>query len=233
VNGGQRPAMRINLSHVTKVIKGAVVLDDMSMTLAGGRIYGLRGPNGSGKTMLMRAICGLIRPTSGEIAIDDRLLGKGLAFPDSTGALIENPAFLPQYTALQNLRLLAMIRGVATEASLRQTLTDVGLRADDQRVFRKFSLGMKQRLGIAAALMERPRLIVVDEPTNGLDRDGVAQLRGLLTRHRDEGALVVLASHDRAELEFLSDEVFEISEGRLAAHHGRTEEPTESTGGRQ
>ncbi|SES05838.1 ABC-2 type transport system ATP-binding protein [Propionibacterium cyclohexanicum] len=223
VKTAQCPSMVVHVSHARKVIKGAVVLDDVTMELTGGKIYGLRGPNGSGKTMLMRAICGLIRLSGGQIQVDGRQLGKNLAVPQTTGALIESPAFLSQYTATGNLRLLAAIRGTASESDIRQTLLDVGLDPHDRRTFRKFSLGMKQRLGIAAALVEWPRLVVVDEPTNGLDVDGVQQLRDLLIRHRDSGALVLLASHDRAEMDFLADEIFEMSGGRLVTHRDRDE----------
>jgi ABC-2 type transport system ATP-binding protein len=206
--------------QVAKTIRGSTVLDDVSLELASGRVYGFRGANGSGKTMLMRALCGLIRPTKGEVAIDGQVLGRDLTFPPSAGVLIENPAFLKKHTAFANLRLLAMIRGVVDADGIRQTLRAVGLNPADRRPYRKFSLGMKQRLGIAAALMERPRLIILDEPTNGLDADGVRLLRELLAEHRRDGALVVLSSHDQAELEFLADEIFEFADGRVTRRYG-------------
>lgn len=212
------PATSVVVDHVSKTIRGHMVLKDVSMSLVGGRSYGLRGPNGSGKTMLMRAICGLLRPSKGQVLIDGRRLGRDISFPPHVGALIENPAFLSERTALQNLRLLAAIRKQATETDIRAALASIGLDPEDRRPYRKFSLGMRQRLGIAAALMEDPRLIVVDEPGNGLDRDGVEQLRELLADRRGAGALVVLASHNREDLEILCDEVFDIDAGELVGH---------------
>jgi ABC-2 type transport system ATP-binding protein len=217
---GENMALAVSVRHVTKVIRGAVVLDDVSLELASGRVYGLRGSNGSGKTMLMRALCGLIRPTQGEVTVDGRKLGSSVAFPSGVGALIEHPAFLAKLTGFNNLALLGRIRGVVTAGDVRQALRDVGLNPADRRPFRKFSLGMKQRLGIAAALMEHPGLIVLDEPANGLDEEAMRLLRQLLTRRRDEGALVVLSSHDQAELEFLADEIFEFSAGKMTGHSG-------------
>ncbi|MDR1511885.1 MAG: ATP-binding cassette domain-containing protein [Propionibacteriaceae bacterium] len=213
-------AIAVSVRHVTKIIRGAVVLDDVSLELAAGRVYGLRGANGSGKTMLMRALCGLIRPTKGEVTVDGRRVGSSVAFPDGVGALIEHPAFLAKLTGFKNLALLGRIRGVVTAGDVRQALRDVGLEPADRRPFRKFSLGMKQRLGIAAALMEHPGLIVLDEPANGLDVDSMRLLRRLLAQRRDEGALVVLSSHDQAELDFLADEVFEFSAGKVTGSRG-------------
>lgn len=207
--------MILNLEHVNKTIKKALVLDDVTMTLEGGHIYGLKGPNGSGKTMLMRMMAGLIRPTSGHVFVDGRQLGRDMDFPPSIGLLLENPSFLPNHTGLKNLELLAGIQHRVTSEDIRQTLQDVGLNPDDPRTFRKYSLGMKQRLGIAAAIMERPDLILVDEPTNALDDTGIEQICALLRRERDRGALLVLSCHDASILEELSDEIFHICDGKL------------------
>lgn len=205
--------MNIQVEHATKYIKSALILSDVNIRLEGGKIYGLQGPNGGGKTMLMRLLCGLIRPTEGQVLIDGKRLGTDMDFPDSLGLLIENPAFLPNYTGLQNLRLLAQLRNKADEAQLNQTLLDVGLDPKDKRKYRKYSLGMKQRLGIAAAVMEQPELILLDEPTNALDANGVDQICRLIRRERDRGALIVLACHDADILESLSDEIFYIHDG--------------------
>ena len=207
--------MILNLEHVNKTIKKALVLDDVTMTLEGGHIYGLKGPNGSGKTMLMRMMAGLIRPTSGHVFVDGRQLGRDMDFPPSIGLLLENPSFLPNHTGLKNLELLAGIQHRVTSEDIRQTLQDVGLNPDDPRTFRKYSLGMKQRLGIAAAIMERPELILVDEPTNALDDKGIEQICALLRRERDRGALLVLSCHDASILEELSDEIFHICDGKV------------------
>ena len=207
--------MVINIDHGTKYIKKALILDDVSLEMHSGRVYGLQGPNGSGKTMLMRLCCGLIRPTSGQVTIDGKVLGKDMDFPPSLGLLIENPAFLPNYTGLKNLELLADIQGRVGTEQIRNAITDVGLDPDDKRKYRKYSLGMKQRLGIAAAIMEQPELILLDEPTNALDDKGVEQICQLIRRERDRGALVVMACHDAAILEKMADEIFTIYEGKV------------------
>ena len=213
--------MRIVIDHVTKTIKGAVILDDVSLTLRSGTVYGLQGVNGSGKTMLMRLIAGLIRPTSGKVTIDGKILGKDLDFPGSTGLLIENPAFLDGHTGLKNLELLAQIKGEIGLPQIKETLREVGLKPEDPRKFKKYSLGMKQRLGIAAALMEKPDLILLDEPTNALDDRGVARICALIRRERDRGALIVLACHDASILEGLADEIYKVSEGKIEKRAAR------------
>ena len=207
--------MEIIVKSATKYIKKALILDDVNIQLTGGKIYGLKGPNGSGKTMLMRLLCGLIRPTSGEVWIDGKKLGKDMDFPESVGLLIENPAFLPNYTGYENLELLAQIRGKIGAEEICQSLLEVGLEPDDPRRYRKYSLGMKQRLGIAAAIMEKPDLLIVDEPTNALDDSGVEQICTILRRERERGALVVIACHDSLLLETLSDEIYKIYEGKV------------------
>lgn len=141
--------MYIEMKSLSKTIKGAKVLDGISLKLEGGRVYGLKGKNGSGKTMLMRAMCGLIKPSSGSVLIDGRELGKEISFPPSIGVLIENPAFLTKYTGFKNLKILAGIQNKIDDEKIRQTLQAVGLDPDDKRTYRKYSLGMKQRLGIA------------------------------------------------------------------------------------
>lgn len=207
--------MKIEVKNATKIIKGAVILKNVELELEGGKIYGLQGPNGGGKTMLMRLICGLIRPTEGEVYIDGKLPGKQIDFPPSLGLLIENPAFLPGYTGLKNLEMLAQLQERVGTEQVRKTVEDVGLEPDDKRKYRKYSLGMKQRLGIASAIMERPDLILLDEPTNALDETGVEQICQLIRRERDRGALVIMACHDAAVLESLSDEIFKVYDGKV------------------
>ncbi|MBQ7345412.1 MAG: ATP-binding cassette domain-containing protein, partial [Oscillospiraceae bacterium] len=202
--------MKIEVKNVTKYIKKALILKDVQIQLESGKIYGLQGPNGGGKTMLMRLLCGLIRATEGEVLIDGKRLGVDMDFPESLGLLIENPSFLPNYTGLENLELLAQLQGRTDREQIRATLSDVGLSPDDKRKYRKYSLGMKQRLGIASAIMERPELILLDEPTNALDDSGLEQISELICRERDRGALIVIASHDADLMERLSDEVFYI-----------------------
>ena len=207
--------MNIKVVNATKYIHGSLILDNVSMELTGGKIYGLKGPNGSGKTMLMRLIGGLIRPTSGTVEINGEKLGAGKDFPASMGLLLENPAFLPNYTGLKNLELLCGINERVDIGQIRQAIQVVGLDPDDKRKYRKYSLGMKQRLGIAAAIMEKPDLLLIDEPTNALDDKGIDQICSLIRRERDRGALVIMSCHDAAILEWMSDEMFTIYEGRV------------------
>lgn len=207
--------MNIQVKNASKIIKKAVILQNVELELEGGHIYGLQGPNGGGKTMLMRLISGLIHPTEGEVWVDGQLLGKQIDFPPSIGLLIENPAFLPGYPGLKNLEMLAQLRKRIGTEQIRQTLVDVGLKPDDTRKYRKYSLGMKQRLGIASAIMEQPELVILDEPTNALDEKGVEQICRIIRRERDRGALVILACHDAAVLEDLADEIFTVAEGRV------------------
>lgn len=207
--------MKITVKNASKEIKGSAILNDVNLELLGGKIYGLQGPNGSGKTMLIRLIAGLIRPTSGTICIDGNQLGKVMDFPDSMGLLIENPAFIPGYTGAKNLELLASIQMNIGTQEIRKALCTVGLDPNDQRKYRKYSLGMKQRLGIAAAIMENPMLILLDEPFNALDEQGVAQMRQVIMEQRDRGALIVVACHDAHILESMSDEIYSICEGTV------------------
>ena len=207
--------MKIKISDLSKSIKGNKVLDNISMELESGNIYGLQGKNGSGKTMLMRAICGLIFPNSGKINIDGKILGKDISFPESVGVLIENPSFLSNFTAFENLKLLAAIKGKINDDEIKQSLIEVGLNPEDNKKYKKFSLGMKQRLGIACAIMEHPDLVILDEPFNALDQMGVELIKDTILKLKYEGALVILACHDREELEMLSDEIFVLTEGRV------------------
>ena len=205
--------MKIKIRNATKIIRRAVILKDIQLELESGTIYGLQGPNGGGKTMLMRLIAGLIRPNRGTVAVDGKELGKEIDFPPSMGLLIENPGFLPNYTGLKNLELLAQLQGRADTEQIRQTLTEVGLNPDDTRKYRKYSLGMKQRLGIASALMEKPDLILLDEPTNALDEQGVAQICSLIRREKERGALIIMSCHDAHILESLADQIITVVDG--------------------
>ena len=207
--------MDIQIKNATKIIKGNVILDNVNLTLHSGMIYGLQGPNGSGKTMLMRLVSGLIRATAGEVRIDGQLLGKEMDFPHSIGLLIETPAFLPNHTGLKNLELLAQIKNEIAEEDVRKAIKRVGLNPDDKRTFRRYSLGMKQRLGIASAIMEKPDIIILDEPINALDEHGVEQICEIIKAERERGALIIMACHDAQILESMADEIYSIYEGRV------------------
>lgn len=207
--------MSVEIKGLNKSIQGVSILKDISMGFPSGCVTGLSGVNGSGKTMLIRAVAGLIRPNSGTIDIDGKRLWRDISFPPSVGVLIENPAFLNDRTGLENLRILASIKNLVAEHELRQTLEDVGLDPDDKRKFRKYSLGMKQRLGIAAAVMERPDLLLLDEPTNALDSDGVAMFKRIVARERERGASCVISCHDASILRELSDQIYYLAEGHI------------------
>lgn len=212
-------AVYLEVKNITKTISNNVILDDISLEMDRGKVYGLRGKNGSGKTMLMRTICGLILPTKGEIVIDGETLGKEISFPRSIGALIESPGFIASYSGLKNLEVLAAIQRKVSTEELAEQMREMGLNPEDNKKFRKYSLGMKQKLGIIAAMMESPDLIVLDEPINALDEKSVETVRVLLKRHKERGALIIISCHDREELELLADEVFCLENGRLTGKY--------------
>ena len=208
----------IVVNEVSKSIYGVPIINSVSMTLVSGNVYGFQGINGSGKTMLMRLICGLIYPTKGEIVIDGKRLGKEITFPQSVGLLLENPAFLDSYTGYENLEMLASIKNIITREEIHDAITSVGLDPLDKRKYKKFSLGMKQRLGIAAAIMEKPDILSLDEPTNSLDSSGVSLVKTILAKERERGAIIILACHDLPVLQDVSDEIFLLEQGKITEH---------------
>lgn len=208
----------IEISNASKTIKGHTVLNNITITLKSPNVIGFKGINGSGKTMLMRLICGLITPTSGIVAIDGKLLKKEISFPENLGLLLENPAFIDDYSAFDNLKLLASIKGITTDEKILKTIERVGLSNANKKKYKKYSLGMKQRLGIAAAIMEDPDIIILDEPTNSLDDDGVELVKKIVSEEKERGALIIISCHDKSVLEFLSDEIYTITDGRITDH---------------
>lgn len=208
--------MDIKVENYTKVIKGNKVLDNVSISLSGGKIYGFEGVNGSGKTMLMKAIAGLIKPTEGKVVVNEKVVGKDISFPENMGILIENPAFIGKYTGLKNLQILASIQNKITNDDIRKTLEGVGLDPDDKRIYKKYSLGMKQRLGIACALMENPDFVLLDEPFNALDQSGVDMIQKAIFNLKQRGKLIILSCHDKTELEKLSDIIFYVENGAVS-----------------
>ena len=205
----------IEVINYTKEIKGVHVLNNISVKFDDGVVYGLKGINGSGKTMLMRAICGLISPTSGSVVIDGDTLGKKISFPTSVGVLIENPAFIDSMTGYKNLELIASIKGIVSSEDIARSLSDVGLDPDDKRKYRKYSLGMKQRLGIAAAIMEKPKLLILDEPLNALDTDGIECVHKIIDDFKKRGSTVILSCHDAEELDNLADVIYKMEGGAI------------------
>lgn len=208
--------MYIEMRNVSKKIKGTVVLDNINYRFEGGNIYGLKGINGSGKTMLMRSICGLIH-TDGEIDIDGDILGSDISFPKSIGALLENPAFISSYTGKKNLKLLASIKDIINDEDIDSALKMVGLDCNDKRTYKKYSLGMKQKLGIAAAIMEKPDILILDEPLNAIDEYGITMLRTILENEKNRGAIIIITCHDTEELVKLSDVIINIDDGKIVS----------------
>jgi ABC-2 type transport system ATP-binding protein len=207
--------MHIDIQHFTKRIDGTVVLDDISLQMESGKIYGFQGKNGSGKSMLMRAICGLIHPTEGSIKIDEKLMGADISFPESAGILIENPGFISSYSGLQNLKLIASIKRQVKEEYIKELMERFHLDPVDKKAYRKYSLGMKQKLGIIAAIMEMPELIILDEPMNGLDEESIEILKDMILELKEKGKLIILSCHDSEELLYLADEIFNLKNGKL------------------
>ena len=206
---------QIILKDVTKTIKGHKVLDNVNLTLDKGGIYGFFGENGSGKTMLFRAISGLINLTNGEISVFSKTIGKDISYPSDLGVIIETVGFWGEYTGFTNLKMLASIRHKIKDEEIRNAISRVGLNPNDKRFYRKYSLGMKQRLAVAQAIMEYPELLILDEPTNALDEDGIELIRNIIRQEQQRGATVLIASHNKEDISILSDRKFKMANGRL------------------
>ena len=203
----------VEIKNYCKSIKSRPILNNVSYNFEYGKIYGIYGHNGSGKTMLLRAIAGLLVPDSGSVVIDGKVLHKDMSFPPSIGIVIENMNLLPQYNAFDNLTILGKIKKTATDEDIKTALERVGLKSDLK--VKKFSLGMKQRLNIAQAVFEKQKIILLDEPTNALDNDGVQLIYKLLKEEKERGALVVITTHHKEDLEEICDVVLEMTEGEL------------------
>ena len=205
----------IKLDDVTVKFKEHLVLDKVCMEFESGKIYGIIGRNGSGKTVLLKCICGLMDTTDGTVSVNGKIVGKDVDFPENIGFIIENPGFLPHYSGFKNLKYLASIRGTITDDDIRRCIRTVGLDPDDKKSVKNYSLGMKQRLGLAQAMMENPDILILDEPMNGLDKHGVADIRELLMELKKQGKLILLVSHNPADIELLCDEVYEMELGNI------------------
>lgn len=205
----------IQMQNVCKKLKSNQVLNNISYAFEEGKVYGLYGRNGSGKTMLLRAVSGLIQIDSGSIYIDGKKLHEEISFPENTGIVIENMELLPRFSARQNLKILAKIKNVADDRSITETLKRVGLAPDSALKVKKFSLGMKQRLNIAQAVFEKQKIILLDEPTNALDEKGVELIYDIIREERKKGAVIIIATHHKEDLEQLCDVVLKIEEGQI------------------
>ena len=209
----------ISVTNLTKQIKGRVILEDINFRIPVGSIAGIIGHNGAGKSMLLRVISGLVFPTSGEVKIFDELLGKDIEFPRNIGALIEEPGLLPQYSGFDNLLLLSKIRNIVNKDSIKDTIKSVGLDPDDKRPTKSYSTGMRQRLGIAIAIMENPNLVLLDEPSSGLDPEGIENIHQLLQKLNEKGVTILFTSHSLEEIDLLTNIAFEMKSGKLFPLH--------------
>ncbi len=205
----------IDLIHVTKAYQKKKVVNDINAIFQDGQITGIVGRNGSGKTVLFRMICGLTIPTEGKVIVNGEKIGEDVDFPSSLGAIIETPGFLGMESGLQNLMGLAALRKRIGKNEVIHAMELVGLEPYDKKPVRKYSLGMRQRLGIAQAIMEDPEVLVLDEPTNGLDNDGAQEIRSLLLSLKEKGKTVLVASHNREDISIMCDIVYRMDDGRL------------------
>ena len=205
----------IEFRHYYKKLRGKIILEDIHMDFERGKVYCLVGENASGKTMFLRAISGLILPDQGEIRVDGKIIGKDISFPESLGILIESPGFWEYYTGFENLHLLAQIKKQISFDEIKAAIARVGLDPEDTRIYKKFSLGMKQRLGIAQAIMERPDLILLDEPTNALDENGIGLICDIIKEEKKRGATIFFATHDKLRMDGIADETLKIAGGKV------------------
>lgn len=205
----------VEVKNVSLNIKKDTILKDVSMKLECGKIYGIIGRNGSGKTMLMKCICGFVKPTSGEIYVEKKRIGKDIDFPQNVGIIIETPGFVPYYSGYRNLKILAGLRKKIGKEEIMDILKVVGLEGAENKLVRKYSLGMRQRLGLAQAMMEKPDIYILDEPMNGLDNEGVEEMRTILLGLKKEGKTILLVSHNSEDITVLSDEIYYMDKGKI------------------
>lgn len=205
----------IKIEDLSLTLNKQTILDHINITFEEGLIYGIVGKNGSGKSMLFKCICGLVYPTSGKVFVSQKEIGKDVDFPEDTGILIEMPGLMPHYSAFKNLYILANLHNKIGKQEIRQVLEKVGLSADDKKIVKKYSLGMKQRLGIAMAIMENPKILILDEPMNSLDKQGIEDVRDLLKKMKAEGKTILLTSHNFEDITALCDRVYEMDHGKI------------------
>ena len=205
----------VEIEGVTKRFGEDLVLKEVNLVMESGKVYGIVGNNGSGKTVLMKCICGFVKPTSGEIQVDGQVIGKDIDFIPNAGIIIETPGFIPNYSGYKNLQLLASIQNRIDKTRIREVMQMVGLDPDMKRSVKKYSLGMRQRLGLAQAIMEDPSVLVLDEPFNGLDKEGVVEMRQYLLQLKDAGKAIMVCSHSSEDIAVLCDRVYEMEHGKL------------------
>ncbi len=206
----------IKVRNVTKTFKEATVLKDVTVSFERGKIYGIIGRNGSGKTVLFKCICGLIPVTQGEITVLGQSIGDGLKVPKGVGAIIETPGFLPNVSGYRNLYYLASLSGKPDRQRIREVINMVGLDPDSRKHVGHYSMGMRQRLGLAQAIMENPEVLILDEPMNGLDNETVESIRAFLLGQKEQGKTIILASHSKEDISQLCDVVYQMDAGVLS-----------------
>lgn len=207
--------MKIKVDALTKKIKGTTVLDNISYEFTSGNIYGIVGKNGSGKTMLLRELAGLIHPTEGTVKVDGRQLHHDISFPPNLGLIIEKPEFINYLTGFENLKLLAEIKHIASDETIRDFMKMFSLDPASKQSMKKYSLGMKQKIGIIQAVMENPDLLILDEPFNALDEDSVELLRELLRQYQKAGKLIIITSHHKEDIDSICNHILMLQEGKL------------------
>lgn len=207
--------MKIEVKDVTKKLDKELVLNDVSLSLDSGKIYGLVGRNGSGKSMLLKTICGFVKPDKGYVKVGGEDIYKNNTFPKKTAALIERPNYLPDLTGYENLKMLASINKVIGDKEILNTLEKVNLLEEKDKKFKKYSLGMKQKLGIAQVLMENPDIMIFDEPFNGLEEESVKKIRKLLLDEKKKGKLIIIATHIKEDINELCDIKYRVDNGNI------------------
>ncbi len=205
----------IKVDKVIKKFGSDIALSNVSMEFERGKIYGIVGRNGSGKTVLFKTMVGFLKPSSGRVIVDGKEIGRDTDFADNIGIVIETPGFLSSYSGYKNLEYLAGIKNIIGKKEIKESMERVGLDPDSKKKVGKYSLGMRQRLGIAQAIMENPDILILDEPMNGLDNQGVEDVREILLNLKDEGKCIILASHNKEDIEVLCDEVYRMDHGKL------------------
>jgi len=206
----------IKVENLRKIFREEEVLKGITCDFEKGKTHAVIGNNGSGKSVFFKCICGLIKPTKGYVLVDGKEIGKDIDFPKNVGVIIERPGFLPNLSGLRNLHLLASIRKVITDEQIREAIDKVGLDSSSKKAVGKYSMGMKQRLGIAQAIMENPDILILDEPFNGLDKEGVKEIRWLIDELKNAGKTIMLVSHNSEDIKLLADNVWEMEAGRLS-----------------
>lgn len=203
----------IQVDYLSKSFGKATVLNNINVSFSKGQIHGIVGRNGSGKTLLMKCICGFLKPTEGTVTVSGKVVGKDVEIPEDIGVIIETPGFVTNYSGYKNLKLLASVRGRISREDIEKAMELVNLDPKSRKHVGKYSLGMRQRLGIAQAIMENPKILILDEPMNGLDNDGVKHIRNVLLEMKKQGTTILLASHNRENISVLCDKVYEMDKG--------------------